>query len=163
MWQYNNELYHYGRLGMRWGQHLFNTRDRYQNRLSRYQQQSNKYASILARPKNAKQMAKAAKYKAQWQKAEGKARRARMRREAGRSISRRQSNKIMRAESLKSKMNKYEGYNSKYVAKKSKADYNVIKYQKKIERINKRIKIWEMNSGTVNVGKNYLNQKRKPI
>ena len=157
MWQYNNELYHYGVLGMKWGQHLYNARDRYENRLNRYQQRSQKYANILSRPRNANQMAKAEKYNAKWLKAERKARRARRKANSGRELSIRQTNKIMRAEKLKAKTNKYEGYNANIIAKKAKADYKINKYKRKIERVNKRIKTWEMNKGTIDKGKTFLN------
>lgn len=172
MWQYNynygDELYHYGVLGMRWGHRKHQELDEYYRRRretfvkrqAKAQARSNKYAYKLAQPRSAKRQAKAEKYRAKWQKAEGKARRARMRVAAGKQLNYWQSDRIMRAESLKAKVNRYESPNQKLIAKRSKADYKVKKYQKRIAKIDKKIAKNKMNMKAANRGKKYVKRKR---
>lgn len=165
MWTYYDycgELYHHGVVGMRWGHRkdkytrLAERRARLVGKQTKQRERSDFYAKKLAQPNSMKRQAKAAKYKAKWEKAEGKARRARARMNSGKTISNRQAGKIAKAEKYKGLMDKYMAKDSKFMAKKAKADYKVTKYQKRINRIDKRIAKSQMSQKSIDRGKKYV-------
>ena len=165
MWTYYDycgELYHHGVIGMRWGHRkdrytrLTERRARLVGKQAKQQERSDFYANKLAQPNSMKRQAKVAKYKAKWEKAESKARRARARMNSGKTISNRQAGKIAKAEKYKGLMNKYMAKDSKFMAKKAKADYKIAKYQKRINRIDKRIAKSQMSQKSIDRGKRYV-------
>ena len=168
MWTYNytyqTELYHHGVQGMRWGHRksryevLSDRRGRLVNKQNKYISKSNTYAERLAQPNSMKRQAKAAKYKAKWEKAERTARRDRMRSLSGKDVSSRGTRRIMKAEKYKALTAKYSAKDSKLQAKKMKYDYKAAKVQKRINRIDKKIAKSQMSSKSINKGRKAISR-----
>lgn len=130
-----NELYHHGVKGQKWGVR----RDKYLARMARNQAKIDKLDRKLHTTGAMKRKQRAAKAQAKLDKYERRAAKARLRLAKGKNISGRQEKAIMKAEKYKAKVAKNSAKNDKWEAGIAKLERKNTKLQKKVDRLNKKI------------------------
>lgn len=152
-----NELYHHGVKGQKWGVR----RDKYLARIARNQGKIAKLDKKLNTTGALKRKQRAAKAQAKLDKYERKAAKARRRLAEGKSISDRQQKAIIKAEKYKAKVAKNSQKNDKWESQKVRLERKNAKLQKKVDRLNKKIAKEQLKSPEtqkkVTAGKNAVN------
>ena len=137
-----NELYHHGVKGQKWGVR----RDKYLARIARNQGKIAKLDKKLNTAGALKRKQRAAKAQAKLDKYERKAAKARKRLAEGKHISDRQQKAIIKAEKYKTKVAKNSQKNDKWESQKASLERKNAKLQKKVDRLNKKIAKEQLNS-----------------
>lgn len=136
---HSDALYHHGVLGMKWGvrkqEYRTNRVRDLRGDISRRQKKIDKLNRKIMSNRNQRRLAKGAKYNAKLMKAERKARKASMRRAAGRELSSRDQSRLMRVEKYKAKAAGKNYKTEKWEAKKAKLEYRNLKAQRKVDKI----------------------------
>lgn len=136
---YNDELYHHGVIGMKWGvrkqQYRANRVRDLRGDIARRQEKINKLDRKIMSNRNQRRLAKGAKYNAKLMKAERKARKASMRRAAGKELSSRDQKRLMRVEKYKAKAAGKNYKTEKWEAKKATLEYRNLKARRKVDKI----------------------------
>lgn len=136
------ELYHHGVKGQKWGVR----RDKYLARIAKNQGKIDKLDRKLHTTGAMKRKQRAAKAQAKLDKYERKATKARRRLAAGKSLNKRQTKAIMKAEKYKAQVAKNSQKNDKWESSIVKLERKNAKLQKRVDRLNKKIEKEKMNS-----------------
>ena len=138
--------------------------DRLQEKIGNRQAKINKLNTKIKSNRNQKRLAKAAKYDAKLLKATRKARRASMKKAAGKTLSERDQKRLMKVEKLKAKSAGKTYKNEKWEAKVANLNYKNLKNQKKIDKLTAKYGTKTLSeiqrSQRMEKGRKYIEQDR---
>lgn len=139
--------------------------DRLQTKINKRQAKIDKLNRKISSNRNQRRLAKGAKYDAKLVKATHKARRASMKRAAGKDLSERDQKRLMRVEELKAKSAGKTYKNDKWEAKVANLTYKNNKNQKKIDKLTAKYGAKTLSearkSRQKDAGQKYINKKLK--
>ena len=136
--------------------------DRLQGKIDNRQAKIDKLNTKIKSNRNQKRLAKAAKYDAKLLKATRKARRASMKKAAGKTLSERDQKRLMKVEKLKAKSAGKTYKNEKWEAKVANLNYKNLKNQKKIDNLVDKYGTKQLDEARrnqrIDIGRKYIEQ-----
>ena len=138
--------------------------DKLQGKIDKRQAKIDKLNKKISSDRNQRRMAKGAKYDAKLLKAQKKARKASMKRAAGKDLSEKDQKRLMKVEKYKAKSAGLTYKNDKWEAKVANLNYKNGKNRHKIEKLTNKYGTKELSKARKSIqaqqGRDYVNRKR---